>query len=462
MKESTKKLGLLGCIATGIGAIIGSGIFGSLPTVINDIGSGVIMALVCAVIYTLAKMIPNVYVSSVVPTSGSFFVAPTKLIHPIVGMYMAAQNLLQPVLVSVFAVLFSDYFVTLFPALAGHEVIVSVVILIIYGLIAYLGNHTFATVNNIMVVMLLVAMAIYIFVGLPNMNPGQLTLGEVFAPGIKLTTLGAAIAILSSSLAGGAAVSQIADDVKNPRRNIPLALILSPTLVAVIYILMAVVTLGTMPAGELTTLSDVGSGFLSPALLTFFIVGGPICGVLTSMVPVIMLTCAQIQAAADCELFPEAVGRKNKYGVSPIILAFVMLFAVGCAATGSSFGVLMTIFSFVNCLGDMVLCIVPFFLKKKYPHACNHAGFAMPLWLMYALSVFAFIVAAYLSYSALITLSATVWALMGGFVLLFIIYLFFRVRYLKSKGHDLMNDLKSPYGPGEAREAECLAMDEKA
>ena len=44
------------------------------------------MALVCAVIYTLAKMIPNVYVSSVVPTSGSFFVAPTKLIHPIVGM----------------------------------------------------------------------------------------------------------------------------------------------------------------------------------------------------------------------------------------------------------------------------------------------------------------------------------------------------------------------------------------
>ena len=136
MKESTKKLGLLGCIATGIGAIIGSGIFGSLPTVINDIGSGVIMALVCAVIYTLAKMIPNVYVSSVVPTSGSFFVAPTKLIHPIVGMYMAAQNLLQPVLVSVFAVLFSDYFVTLFPALAGHEVIVSVVILITYGLIA--------------------------------------------------------------------------------------------------------------------------------------------------------------------------------------------------------------------------------------------------------------------------------------------------------------------------------------
>ena len=88
MKESTKKLGLIGCIATGIGAIIGSGIFGSLPTVINDIGPGVIMALILATVYTLAKMIPNVYVSSVIPASGSFFVAPTKLVHPIVGMYM--------------------------------------------------------------------------------------------------------------------------------------------------------------------------------------------------------------------------------------------------------------------------------------------------------------------------------------------------------------------------------------
>ena len=38
--NTKKKIGLLGCIGTGIGAIIGSGIFGSLPTVINDIGTG--------------------------------------------------------------------------------------------------------------------------------------------------------------------------------------------------------------------------------------------------------------------------------------------------------------------------------------------------------------------------------------------------------------------------------------
>ena len=52
--NTKKKIGLLGCIGTGIGAIIGSGIFGSLPTVINDIGTGIVLALLAKIVYTLA------------------------------------------------------------------------------------------------------------------------------------------------------------------------------------------------------------------------------------------------------------------------------------------------------------------------------------------------------------------------------------------------------------------------
>ena len=52
--DGKKKIGLIGCIAAGIGAIIGSGIFGSLPEVINSIGSGVIAALIAATVYIIA------------------------------------------------------------------------------------------------------------------------------------------------------------------------------------------------------------------------------------------------------------------------------------------------------------------------------------------------------------------------------------------------------------------------
>ena len=166
-------------------------------------------------------------------------------------------------------------------------------------------TYVFASFNSIMVGVLMVAIAVYVCVGLPNMNPGQLVLADMFSSGTKLTTLGAGIAVLSSSLSGGTSISQIADDMKNSRRNIPLA------------ILMAVVTLGAMPEGQLTTLSEVAKGFLPPALVTFFIVGGPLCGVLTSMVPVIMMTCSQIQATAETGLFPAVAAKKNKHGISP-------------------------------------------------------------------------------------------------------------------------------------------------
>ena len=61
----------------------------------------------------------------------------------------------------------------------------------------------------------------------------------------------------------------------------------------------------------------------------------------------------------------------------------VLMVAIVITSTGATFGVLMTLFSFANCLGDIVLCIIPFFLRKKYPHACRHAGFTMPLWVLY-------------------------------------------------------------------------------
>ena len=38
-QKAAKKIGLFGCIANGIGAIIGSGIFGALPQGINAVGA---------------------------------------------------------------------------------------------------------------------------------------------------------------------------------------------------------------------------------------------------------------------------------------------------------------------------------------------------------------------------------------------------------------------------------------
>ena len=142
-----------------------------------------------------------------------------------------------------------------------------------------------------------------------------------------------------------------------------------------------------------------------------------------------------------------------------MVLVFVMLFAIVIASTGATLGVLMTLFSFANCLGDIVLCIIPFFLRKKYPHACRHAGFTMPLWVLYAMSVFAIVVAAYLSDSARRPRGAPVGRRLAIFAGGLGADVLRRNAYLKRQGRDLMAELKAPYTPFEEREAECAAMD---
>ena len=323
-----------------------------------------------------------------------------------------------------------------------------------------MGTYLFASINTLIVVVMMIAVAIYIVVGIPHIDASRLSLAAAFGSGVKVSSIGAAVSVFASCLSGGTAVSQIADDVKDPRRDIPLALILAPVIVALIYIFMAVVTLGCMDGSTVTTLADVAKGFMGSGLVVFFVVGGPLCGVLTSMVPVIMLTCAQIQAAAECGVFPKALAKKNKNGVSTGILIYVMLFAIICVLTGSSFGVLMTVFSAVNALSDIPTCIVPFFLKKKYPHACNYAGIKFNYGMITVLSVFAAIVAVFLVFSAFKSLGASVYLIIFGFMAAAVIYFLLRIRYLRGKGIDLIQELKVPYADWEAREAECKAMDE--
>lgn len=459
-KNTKKKIGLLGCLVTGVGSIIGTGIFGSLPEVVNSVGAGCIWALIGATIYTIFNMIPNMFSTSVIPASGSMFLYAAKLVHPVVGFFMAAQSLLQPVLIAVFSVLFADYFTALFPNLVEYKSIISASLLIVYFLLAWFGNHAIVSFNSIVVVVMLCAIGAYVCFGLPNLNPGQLTVADVLHPGMNLTTFGAAISILSSSLSGASSVSQIANDLKNPHRDIPVTLFVAPCIVCFIYILMAVVTLGCMPNASIATLSEVGATFMPGPLLAFFIIGGPLCGSLAPMVPVILLTTAQIEAAAESNVFPAIMRKRNRHNVSVVVLAYVMTCAILIVASGASFGVLMTVFSTVNILANIPNAIVPFFISKRYPHAVKHAGIRLNKALVFGAGIFVVVSSIYLAIQAVLTLNRNVCILLLVVAAACTLYFVLRVRYLGFKGTDLIRDLKEPYPSWESREKECHLQDE--
>ena len=450
--KEKKKIGLIGAILMGIGCIIGSGIFGTMPTVAAEYGPAIVYALLGAAVVVILRALSLLYTSAALPTTAAQFVWASKLMHPAVGAFISISSVLMPTMVSLFGVLFADYFLQIIPGIGLGANTIAVLMLVVFGIVAWFGNKTSVTVSNVMVVLLLVAIFLYIALGIPNIDAENVTFGEIIRPGIGLSGIAAAIGVLTSSLSGASSVAQLANDIKRPERNVPIALALCPLFVAIVYVLMAVVTIGVVPYAEVKTLADVASHFMSPALLTFFIVGGPICGIITSLVPVALACVAMVEYAAKMKVFPAVLAKRNKHGTAYWSLVFVMAISIGICATGATFGVIMTIFSFCNTVSEIPNTLSPIFAHKKYPKTCDNSPAKMPYPLAVVIAIVTAIICAYLSVEMLLTLDlGAIIGIIAVYVCGFV-YFFFRVKFLKGKGIDLIADMRSAYEPWEEKE----------
>lgn len=451
-QKEKKKIGLIGAILMGIGCIVGSGIFGTMPTVAAEYGPAIVYALLGAAVVVILRAMSLLYTSAALPTTAAQFVWASKLFHPAVGAFISINSLLMPTMVSLFGVLFADYFLQLFPGIGLSGNAAAVILLVVFAIVAWFGNKASVTVSNIMVVLLLIAIFLYIALGIPNIDSDNITFGEIIRPGIGLSTIAAAIGVLTSSLSGASSVAQLANDIKRPERNVPIALALCPLFVAIVYILMAVVTIGVVPYAEVKTLADVASNFMSPALLTFFIVGGPICGIITSLVPVALACVALVEYSARMKVFPEVLAKRNKHGTAYWSLVVVMGIAIAICATGATFGVIMTIFSFCNTFSEIPNTLTPILAHRKYPKTCDNSPAKMPYPLAFVIAIVTALICAYLSVEMLLTLDlGAIIGIIAVYVIGFI-YFFFRVKYLKGKGVDLIAEMRAPYEPWEEKE----------
>lgn len=451
-QKEKKKIGLIGAILMGIGCIVGSGIFGTMPTVAAEYGPAIVYALLGAAVVVILRAMSLLYTSAALPTTAAQFVWASKLFHPAVGAFISINSLLMPTMVSLFGVLFADYFLQLFPGIGLSGNAAAVILLVVFAIVAWFGNKTSVTVSNIMVVLLLIAIFLYIALGIPNIDSDNITFGEIIRPGIGLSTIAAAIGVLTSSLSGASSVAQLANDIKRPERNVPIALALCPLFVAIVYILMAVVTIGVVPYAEVKTLADVASNFMSPALLTFFIVGGPICGIITSLVPVALACVALVEYSARMKVFPEVLAKRNKHGTAYWSLVVVMGIAIAICATGATFGVIMTIFSFCNTFSEIPNTLTPILAHRKYPKTCDNSPAKMPYPLAFVIAIVTALICAYLSVEMLLTLDlGAIIGIIAVYVIGFI-YFFFRVKYLKGKGIDLIAEMRAPHEPWEEKE----------
>jgi basic amino acid/polyamine antiporter, APA family len=260
--ELKRTISLFQLTMFGIGATIGTGIFIVFSAAVPVAGPAVIVSFVFAGIVAGLTAICYAELASAVPVSGSSYSYAYATLGEGVAMVVAACLLLEyGVSSAAVAVGWSQYLNELFDNLFGFTIpeslanapeqggVINLPAVILIGMCAFLlirGASESARVNAVMVMIKIGVLVLFVVLGLQGWNSDNLS---DFAP-FGMNGITSAAGIIFFSYIGLDAVSTAGEEVHNPRRNLPLAIIFALLTVTTIYIAVAVVAVAAQPTAQ--------------------------------------------------------------------------------------------------------------------------------------------------------------------------------------------------------------------
>lgn len=353
MKKLERSLSLTSVIAISIGGMLGSGIFVLPGLAAAKTGSSVWLAYLLAAVCVLPAALSKSELATAMPSSGGTYVYIERAFGPIFGTISGIGLWLSLLLKSSFALVgFGAYLAILINIDPGYTQYVAIGFLVIIMFLNITGVKKVGKVQIVVVSISLISLMLILIFGIPNVNP------KLLDPFLMNGEMGliSTVAFVYISYAGVTKVAAIAGEIKNPSKNLPLAMLLSLTIITVIYVFVAFVLVGNIPIQELST--DI-----KPIYTVVTILGGKYFGYIAAAVGVITLMSMANSgvlassrfpfAMAHDKLLPSFMGRIHSKYLTPVVtigltcfvmaLVILLLDVVKIAKLASAFKVLMFI-----------------------------------------------------------------------------------------------------------------------
>ncbi|MCD7818513.1 MAG: APC family permease [Lachnospiraceae bacterium] len=323
--EESKKLSRTDLLSMAIGQIIGVGIMTMTGIAIGFTGRSVNIAYLVAGVMTILAAFPYIFIGGTANFKGGQYSQIAVLAgQKFAGIYLYIQ-LFTLLAISMYCLSFADYFLSLFPE-ANAKLVCFIALSLLFGM-HVLGIKQAARLQNVMCIILALAIAAYIVLGLGHIQ------SDYFTNGFMTGGIGGFVlaSVYLTFAAGGATyVVNYSSESKNPTKDIPFVIILSTLIMVILYAVMATVAAGVLPVEEVANqpLSVSAVSFMPTAIYTFFVVGGAMFALLTTLnFSIGMLIAPVVQGCEDGWLPKGLAVRNKKFGTTHLIL--LMFYLVG-------------------------------------------------------------------------------------------------------------------------------------
>jgi APA family basic amino acid/polyamine antiporter len=324
-------LSLFDAVAISVGAIVGAGIFVVTGIAAGQAGSALVVSMLIAAFIALFSALSIAELAARFPEEGSVYEFGRALISPFAGFLSGWMWILSNVFAgSAVSLGFAYYFTYLLPGIPPPWV--AAVMCIGFSALNYYGVRQSVFLNNLLVTAKLLILAFFCIFGALYTKSSNLVPFSPFQPGMLF-----GVFYIFFAYGGFARVAVVAEEVKDARRNVPRAVILSLVISTIFYIAVGTVALGLTGAANLSSskspLADAMGKTGSPFAVQLISLGGLLATasvLLTSIMGVSRMAYAMARGN-DLPLALSKVHEKHNtpyYSVwfSGIMMALLVLF----------------------------------------------------------------------------------------------------------------------------------------
>lgn len=240
-----QSLGLFDATAISVGAIIGAGIFVVTGIAAGSAGSALIVSMFIAAVIALFTALSFAELTAWMPIEGSVYEYTCMLVSPFAGFLVGWMWMLSNTFAGAAVSLgFAYYFTAVFPFLNAN--MVAVVLCIAFTTLNYFGIRQSALFNNFLVIAKLCILTFFILLGMFYVNSANFAPFVPFEAGVFYGSC-----YIFFAYGGFARVAVIAEEVKDAKRNVPKAILISLVISSIVYILVGAVAVGLVGAQRL-------------------------------------------------------------------------------------------------------------------------------------------------------------------------------------------------------------------